>query len=120
MALDQVINCTRNVILADRVEVAGTWLRRLKGLLGRNGLPGGHCLIIVPCKSVHTHFMKFNIDVLFADSSGRVVHMIENMPPFRFGPVVKNAFIVVELPAQTIADTGTSLSDHLNIKPGDL
>jgi len=38
------------------------------GLLGRSTLPEGAGLIIRPCNSVITFFMRFPIDVLFVDA----------------------------------------------------
>ncbi|WP_418791034.1 DUF192 domain-containing protein [Phosphitispora sp. TUW77] len=115
--INKVINLTQNTILANRVEIARTWLTRLKGLLGRDRLPEGHCLIIAPCRSVHTHFMKFNIDILFVDISGRIVYLMENIPPFRISPNVRQARFVIELPAGTVNSTGTLINDCLNILP---
>jgi len=120
IAADSVINLTKNTTLANRVEIARTWLTRLKGLLGRDRLPEGHCLIITPCKSVHTHFMKFNLDILFIDTSGRIVYLAENLPPFRITPNVRQACFVVELPAGTVSSTGTSINDCLNVFPETL
>ncbi|MBU7008234.1 DUF192 domain-containing protein [Phosphitispora fastidiosa] len=117
---DQLVNLTKNTTLANRVEIAGTWLTRLKGLLGRDRLPEGHCLVITPCRSVHTHFMKFNLDILFIDASGRIVYLAENLPPFRITPNVRQARFVVELPAGIVSSTGTSTDDCLNILPAML
>ena len=112
-----VINYTRGIRIADRAEMAGTWLSRLRGLMFRQGLPAGKCLVLSPCNSVHTCFMKFSIDVLFISRVGKVVHMLEDVPPFRFSPVVWEARSVIELPAQTIRFTGTSLNDLVSIIP---
>lgn len=101
--------------MADRVQVARTWRSRLKGLLFKSCLPENHCLVLQPCNSIHTCFMRFNIDVLFVNGAGTVVYLWENMPPFRFSPVVREARFVIELPAHTISSTGTCLNDRLRI-----
>lgn len=111
----KVINQTRGVVLAERTEIADTWLSRLRGLLFRDKLAPRDCLILHPCNSVHTCFMRFNIDVLFVDRDGRVVYLWENVPPFRFSPVIRTARFVVELPANTIEMTGTLPNDQVNI-----
>lgn len=113
----QVINLTRNVVLADRVEVAKTWLSRLQGLLLRPGLAWKQGLILIPCNSVHTCFMKFNIDILFVDEQGKIVHLIEDVAPFKFLPVVRQARYVIELPANTVNLSGTAVNDRLNLLP---
>ncbi len=109
-----VMNHTKNAVLADQAEIASTWFGRLRGLMFRAGLPDRNCLVIIPCNAIHTCFMKFNIDVLFADETGTVVYLLENMPPFRFSPIVRGAKYVVELPAHTVAHTGTSLRDRIS------
>src|SRR5215204_7088823 len=63
VTMARVINRTRNVILADRADIAKNVWTRGKGLLGRRGLPEGEGLVIEPCSSIHTLFMAFPIDV---------------------------------------------------------
>lgn len=65
------------------VEVADTFLRRLVGLLGRAGLPPGNALLIRPCSSVHTCFMRFPIDVVFVDSDLTVLRVAAGLKPWR-------------------------------------
>ena len=43
----------------NEVEVADTPLARMRGLLGRAGLPSGRALLIVPCRAIHTLGMRF-------------------------------------------------------------
>jgi len=45
-----------------------------------------------------------------------VVACVEDMPPFRFGPVMRRCHLVVELPAGTIRHTGTAVGDHLALE----
>lgn len=109
------INETRGTVLAESLELADTWLGRLKGLLGRGHLTAKHGLVLSPCNSIHTCFMKFSIDVLFFDQGGQVVYVIENMQPFRFSPKVDQARYVLELPAGTLDATGTLPGDYVSI-----
>ena len=46
---------------------------RRQGLLGRGGLAPGDALILAPCSSVHTAFMRFPLDLVFLDRAGRVL-----------------------------------------------
>jgi uncharacterized membrane protein (UPF0127 family) len=64
----QLINITNGAVLADVVQLADNFMTRLKGLLGRTGLKSDEALIIQPCKSVHTCFMRFPIDVIFLNN----------------------------------------------------
>lgn len=83
--------------IATRVETADDAASRSKGLLGRDYLPDGAGLWIVPCPMIHTFFMQFSIDVLFLDRALKVVRVIENLKPWRLSPWVFSAHSVLEL-----------------------
>jgi len=63
------------------LEVAGTYLKRLRGLLGREPCSG--VLMIVPCKAIHTFGMRHAIDVAFFDDTGMVVRSERGVAPRR-------------------------------------
>lgn len=111
----RVINSSRGTVLAERAEVARTWWARGKGLLGRRALPEGGGLIIDPCSSIHTWFMAFPIDVAFVAADGRVVRVAHTLRPWRIGPLARGVRYVVELPAGTLARTGTAANDYLTL-----
>jgi uncharacterized membrane protein (UPF0127 family) len=104
---------TRNRALFQEVDLANTFIKRFKGWMGKSNVSDGEGLLLLPCKSVHTCFMRFNIDVLFIDSAGKVVHMIEQMKPWRFSPVVKKAAAVLEITGGSIATQGIKLGDQI-------
>ena len=56
---------------------------RLRGLLGKPPPAPGHALLITPCVSVHTAFMRYSIDVVFVDRHGRILKVVEALPPWR-------------------------------------
>ena len=56
---------------------------RLRGLLGKPPPAPGHALLITPCVSVHTAFMRYPIDVVFVDRHGCILKVIEALPPWR-------------------------------------
>lgn len=105
-----VRNATRGLVLGFQVSGAETFRLRLLGLMFRAGLPQGEGLLIRPCRAVHTHFMRFPIDVLFLDRESRVVHLIPAMAPWKLSPTIKDADAVLELPAGASGATA----------PGDL
>ncbi len=109
----KVINMSKNALLADEALLASTTLRRMVGLLGRKSLREGEGLIIRPCNSIHTWFMRFPIDVIFLDKRGRVIKLLPEVPAFRFSPLVWKSKMVVELPAGTINRSGTEVEDHV-------
>lgn len=90
-------NATRGSVLAEHTERTTSARERLRGLLGRDGLPHGHALLIEPCNSIHTFFMRFPIDVLFLDREGRVVRALPRLRPWRATRVYLAAHSVLEL-----------------------
>ena len=89
-----------------------TW-QRMKGLLGRKGLHNGHGLWIRPCKSIHTFFMKFPIDVIFVSDGDRVVEMYHSLRPFRMTRWICEARSALELPSGVLVSCPTEVGDQL-------
>lgn len=106
-----VRNVSRNRVLGRAVRKADSFWLRLRGLMFRRPLAEGEGLWIEPCNAVHTHFMRFPIDVIFLDRQHVVVHVIPAMAPWRFSPVIRQAMAVLELPAG--ASQGTAPGDRL-------
>lgn len=112
----QVHNRTRDQPLITHGELAETFWKRLRGLMGRSSLQEGEGLVLKGDKSIHSFFMKFPIDVVYADRGGRVVGLDPSMAPSRIGPIVWRAAYILELPAGVIQATGTCIGDQLMIQ----
>src|SRR6267154_6670394 len=113
----QAFNQTRQVYVATELAVAETHWSRLRGLLGvsADDFGNGRGLWIRPCRGVHTLAMRFPIDVVYLDREGTVVHLDENLKPWRFARVHLQAASVLELPSQALAATGTVVGDRIEI-----
>jgi len=61
--------------------------------------------------------MRFAIDAVFVDRAGRVVRVVERLPPWRTAVFARGAAEVIELPAGTAAETGTQAGDELVFEP---
>ncbi len=110
----RITNETRETLLADRAfEARGFW-PRLVGLLGRSGLDTGEALLLDPCTSVHTAFMRFTIDVVYVDRDGKVVKTSPHLKPFRASGILRGGRSVIELPAGVIESTGTTAGDQIS------
>jgi uncharacterized membrane protein (UPF0127 family) len=109
----QVVNISRKVTLVEELEVAKTYLARLRGLLGREAFSQGSGLLIQPCNWVHTLGMKFPIDVIFLDQENKVV-ATESLKPNRFGKPQRSCS-ALELPWGTIRESCTKVRDKLEI-----
>jgi uncharacterized protein len=120
-AQNQAFNRTRQIHLATSLALADTHWTRLRGLLGlaANDFRNGSGIWIVPCHGVHTLGMGFPIDVVYIDKEMKVIHVEENLRPWRFAPIRGQATSVLELPSQTVAQTGTSIGDRIEITRGN-
>ena len=101
-------------MLADKLEPAFDSASRKRGLLGRDGLPPGHALIIAPSNMVHTFFMRFPIDILIASRDGRVVRAAENVPGRRIVGSWRG-FAVVEMRSGALAASQTRPGDIISL-----
>jgi uncharacterized membrane protein (UPF0127 family) len=111
----RAVNRTRNTVLVENGTIAASAWARLRGLLGHSPLRPGEGLLLCGEKAIHSLGMSFAIDVLFLDREGRVVHLMRSMVPLRFSPFVTRAVNVLELPAGTLARTGTALGDQIDL-----
>lgn len=107
----RAVNRTRGLELGRRVGVADRWWLRLRGLLGRRGLPAGQGLLLHPCRAVHMLGMRFPLDVAFLDSTGAVVALYHDLRPGARTRWHRRAINALELPAGTLAATGTAEGD---------
>lgn len=71
-----------NILLADSLRVADSFFARLKGLMFSEPLKENEGLLITPCNSVHMMFMKYPIDAVFIDDSGRVEASYPGLKPW--------------------------------------
>jgi len=73
--------CTPNAAL--RVLYAQSFLARLLGLLALPPLRPGEALVLKPCASVHTFFMRYAIDVVYLGRDKRVIKVVPALAPWR-------------------------------------
>ena len=103
-------NVLINKNIVARVGMADNYFLRLRGLIGRKldgcGLGG---LWITPCSQIHTCFMAYPIDVVYASKDMKVIRVDPELKPWKCFPPVKGAKAVLELPAGGAA----------GIRPGD-
>ena len=113
----RAINRTRDTVLIERGMIAANMWARMRGLLGHPPLESGEGLVLQGEQAIHTFGMSFAIDVLFLDRAGRVIHLIQAMPPWRASPILWQGRDVLELPAGKITATGTALGDQIEFEP---
>jgi len=96
------------------VEIADTSFTRIKGLMFKKEIDKG--LLIKPCNSIHTFFMKKSIDILYLDKNGEIIKITHAMKPWRVGSLVLKAKSVIELPENTIKTMNIKLNDRVYFK----
>jgi uncharacterized protein len=107
------IRLERTGQIVAKAELAEDSRERRRGLLGRDGLAPGRGLLLQPCESVHTFFMRFVIDVVFLDRQGRVVKVVDGLPPWRLAWGGWVARQTLELAAGAVAAAGIRRGDRL-------
>jgi len=97
----QLIHRKTGQTVVEQLQIADGFLSRLVGVQFRRQLPLGAGLLLVPCGSVHTCFVRFPLDLVFLDRRGSVLDVRPDIRPWRvaFGPCGTHA--VLELPAGT-------------------
>nr|WP_295785219.1 DUF192 domain-containing protein [Rhodoferax sp.] len=77
------MNSPQNVSSALAVRRADRFFSRLAGLLFAPPLTADQGLLLVPCASVHTAFMRYSIDVVFLDRAGVIEKIVPSLKPWR-------------------------------------
>ena len=100
---------------------------RMVGLLGRDGLPARTGLVIPKCDSIHTHGMRFAIDVAFVrwpavDGRVEVLGLNPEVRPWRLARVRRRGtglrrreVAALELPAGAAAGLGITAGSALEL-----
>jgi len=113
----RVVNSTRGRELGDRVILADWMWPRLRGLIARPRIESGEGLMIVPCRGVHMYLMTYPIDVALMDRDGAVVALYRELAPGTRTRWHAEAHHALELPAGTLAGTGTAAGDRILWEP---
>ena len=111
----KILNLTRNTTLAENTVIADSFFSRLQGLLGKDGLTCGEGLILKPCDSIHTFFMRFVIDAAFVDKNNRVIRLYHSLKPWRMSGIFPRAAFCIELPARTLQFSFTQEGDQIEV-----
>lgn len=90
------------------VDIADTFFKRLIGLMGKKNIQKG--LLFKKNSSIHTFFMRENIDVLMLDKEKKILLVKKNLKKNKI-LIKKKAYYTIELPINTIPNT-----DNLEIK----
>lgn len=109
----RVVNCRNDrVVVADLREARGLW-RKFVGLMFAPTLAASRGLLFRPARGVHTHFMRFAIDLIYLDDAHRVCAIRPAMSPWRLDQ--RSAAAVIEANAGTAAAAEIRVGDELRL-----
>ncbi len=110
-------NRTRTTYLASDLLIARTHWSRFRGLMATDSsrFSRGQGLWINPSHGIHTFAMRFPIDAIYLDRERTVIHMEEDLKPWRMAAVFISAASVLELPTGTIRESLTVVGDQVDI-----
>ncbi|WP_409252346.1 DUF192 domain-containing protein [Bacillus sp. SCS-153A] len=110
----KVVNLSNEQVIVEHLMEAHNFFKRLRGLMFTARLDSGKGLHIKPCRSIHTFFMNYPIDVLYVNDHNIIVAIEESVAPGKVGKLYADASSVVELPAGTVKETGTEVGNSLS------
>lgn len=110
----RVVNRTRDIVLAERAQLASSFWTRFRGLMGRRELADGGGLVLQPGGSIHMWFMRMPLDVIHVDERDRVTHVLRGIKPWRLGPLFVGGKRAIELPAG--AAGATQVGDEIQVE----
>ena len=114
----RVMNRTKSTVLGE-CEIADTFFSRLRGTMFKKELKSGLILKLPSTRSrsgsaIHMFFVRFPLDIIFADSDKKVVDVI-SIDPWKTYTPKKPAKYVIEMEKGTIESSGTEIGDELDI-----
>ena len=80
---------------------AKTFSKRLIGLMGKENIDYG--MLFKKCHTIHTYFMKENIDVVGLNEDNQIIYIYRDVPKNKIVKVSENAkkTSILELPKNT-------------------
>lgn len=96
---NQQIHLKSGDTLVSQLKHANHFFTRLLGLMGTKRLGNGSGLLITPCQQIHTHFMRYPVDIIFLDKEMVVLEKLVALKPWKFTRFIKQAKHVLEVPA---------------------
>lgn len=87
-----------DAVVVPKLTIASSFFARLIGLWGKTKLADDEGLLLVPCSSVHTFWMRFPLDIIALDRQAAVLAVRSNIPPGRMVGLPRGTQAVIEVP----------------------
>lgn len=79
-----------------KIKEARTFKDKLLGFMFKK--PADYAILFEKCNSIHTCFMRFDLDVIFMDKNKNIIKEVKSLKPWRIA-FCKNAYYVLEIPS---------------------
>lgn len=103
-----ILNKTTNELIDVKIACADTFLKRFRGLMCRDDFCEVMVFSNLKSSSLHTFFMKFEIDVYFLDKN-KVIFEKTSLKPWKVYKPKKSAHYILE-----------TKKKFLNLRSGDI
>ncbi|MDR2708787.1 MAG: DUF192 domain-containing protein [Elusimicrobiota bacterium] len=80
-----------------KIVEAKTFAQRFLGFMFKS--KADYAVLFIHCKSIHTFFMRFNLDIVFLDKNFKVLAVKKNVKPWRLVFGIKNCTHILEIPS---------------------
>ena len=92
----------KNMIASNIVKAESFW-EKFRGLMLSENL-GDKGGLLFETQSIHTHFMRYPIDVIFLSKNYKIVKVLNDMKPWRMTKIYFKAKYAIELKAGTLGN----------------
>ena len=91
-----ILNKTSGELLNIRIIYADNFFKRFKGLMLKKDIDFGLLFTNLKDSTIHTSFMRFDIDVYFLDKN-KVIYEKTSLEPWKFYKPKKQASYILEI-----------------------
>jgi uncharacterized membrane protein (UPF0127 family) len=103
-------------IIVNNVGVANHFSERLIGMMFKKAIDSDEGLYIPNCRSVHTFFVRFDLDLVWVNKQLEIVKLVDRMKTWRMSSIVFKAYGVIELAPGTIGKSNLKVGDRLTLE----
>lgn len=107
----RLVRTDTGATIVEVLQAATNIWSRFLGLQFRSALPPAQGLLIVPCSSIHTMFVRFALDVFFLSEDGTVTEVRRDVRPWKIAIPKQRSHAVLETTAGTLdLEPGTQVA----------
>jgi len=79
----------------DNIMYLDTFFKSFKGLMLKKSISDKNCYVL-KTQGIHMFFMRFSLNIIYLDKNKNVIKIIENLKPWKIGPLMFNCKYVLE------------------------